>query len=464
VATVTYGPAVTNTVTSLIAGARARTPMVLIAGDTRDPLNLQNVEQAPIAAAAEAPFVEVRSVETWQDDVRGAFQLAVAQSRPIFLNIPVDLMWADVEDFEARQWHARADQKYPHEDALDAALGAVASARRPVILAGRGAMDPGARAALVELGDVLGAPLFTTLEANGLFDDEPYAGGIFGGLATDDGLAAIVESDCVLSFGAGLNRFTTERDSLLDGKSVIVCNDDPERARRDIPTSFVVEGDAEMVAQSMVKLLREAEIGTTGYRDSVGYAATPEKQAAETWGLQSAFTVIDEMLPRDQIMVYDAGRFLVTAYRAFSTVGRRRVVSSMQFGSIGMGMGYAIGAAVAAPDRPVALVVGDGGYMLGGFTELTTAIRYGLDVTVFVVNDGCYGAEYIQFEAKNMDASLSVLEWPDFAAVAKAAGGAGFRATSLHELREAVRAEAGPGPRLIDMRFDPATIGDPRAW
>ena len=134
----------------------------------------------------------------------------------------------------------------------------------------------------------------------------------------------------------------------------------------------------------------------------------------------------------------------------------------MHFGSIGMGMGYAIGAAVASPDRPVALIIGDGGHMLGGFTELTTAIRHGLDITVFVVNDGSYGAEYIQFEAKGMDPSLSVIEWPNFAAVAQAAGGVGFRATSLDELRQAVAAEVGPGPRLIDMRFDPAAIGDPR--
>jgi thiamine pyrophosphate-dependent acetolactate synthase large subunit-like protein len=119
-------------------------------------------------------------------------------------------------------------------------------------------------------------------------------------------------------------------------------------------------------------------------------------------------------------------------------------------------MAYAIGAAVAAPGRPVLLVTGDGGFMLGGLAEFNTAVRHKLDLVVAVCNDSSYGAEHIQFRRKNMDPGLSVFEWPDFASVADALGGQGVTVRTAADLDAAARAIAARGrPLLIDLKLDP---------
>ena len=83
------------------------------------------------------------------------------------------------------------------------------------------------------------------------------------------------------------------------------------------------------------------------------------------------------------------------------------------------------------------MVAGDGGFMLGGLTEFSTAVRHGVDVVVFVMNDGAYGAEYIQFRNKDMDPAISTFNWPDLGPVATALGGQGFTVRNLAELAAA---------------------------
>lgn len=462
VATVTHGPAFTNTVTALIEGARARIPMVLIAGDTAhaDESNLQNVPQRAVAAVAEAPFVEMRAPHTWRADLHRAFRIAVVESRPVVLDIPVDLMWADV-DAEGRDDGvvvSAGGPPPPREDDLDAALGVLAASRRPIVLAGRGAID--AKDDLIVLADRLGAALATTLGAKELFDGVPGDIGVFGGLSSDVGVQAIAASDCIIAFGASLNAFTTERDSLLEGKAVIVCDIDRSRARSDIAGATLIGGDAGEVARVTAELYAEAGLPPSAFRSTIPRPLSPEAPMVDSGPVEilAAYRMMRALLPRDQVLVTDGGRFLPLAWRALRVDHPRKLVPTIHFGSIGMGMGYAIGAAAVAPDVPVTLVTGDGGYMLGGFTEFTTAIRHGMDITVIVMNDGGYGAEWVQFADRAMDPSAALMEWPDFAAVATAAGATGASVTTMEQLREALAPGAARGPRLIDVRVDPGAV------
>ena len=121
-----------------------------------------------------------------------------------------------------------------------------------------------------------------------------------------------------------------------------------------------------------------------------------------------------------------------------------------------MGMAEAVGVCEAMTDRPVLLVTGDGGFMLGGLNEFNTAVRYGYDLIVVVCNDGSYGAEHVQFRNRGMDPSLSLFNWPDFAQVATALGGSGIAVRSdadFEMMRRAIKEREGP--LLIDLKLDP---------
>ena len=137
----------------------------------------------------------------------------------------------------------------------------------------------------------------------------------------------------------------------------------------------------------------------------------------------------------------------------------RHFVATTNFGSIGIGLQEAIGAGVAAPERPVVLFSGDGGFMMGGINEFNTAVRLGLDLIVIIANDSAYGAEHIQFLDRKMDPGLTEFHWPSFAQIAASLGGAGYEVRSMEDLETALGAlETRDRPVLIELKLDPHDV------
>src|SRR5438445_1166970 len=147
VATVTHGPALTNIVTPLVESVRGRQPLVVVAGDTAraDAGNLQEIDQRSVIEPTGAGFVQVRSFDSVVDDVASAFRRAETERRPIVLNVPIEFQWEEVEYQPTPRDHT-VQAIRPSDEALDRALGLIASARRPVVLAGVGASSKAAEA------------------------------------------------------------------------------------------------------------------------------------------------------------------------------------------------------------------------------------------------------------------------------------------------------------------------------
>lgn len=458
VATVTHGPAFTNTVTALVEASKARVPIVLIAGDTpSDELeNLQDVDQPPLARAAGASVVIARSPARAIEDLHRAFALAVANSGPVVFDVPVGFMWEQIVPSPLPASPRTPPNVRPSDDALEGAVEAILAARRPLVVGGRGAT--GARDDVALLANRLGAPLMTSLGGKGLFAGHPGDRGVLGTLSDPAGAATIGAADCVIAFGAGLNRFTTMGQSLLAGKTVIAVTTDPRRLRADPDTTIVLRGDAGETARALLRLIDEVEAPPTRFREHVEGAQRQEDPPPTP--IQQMLGVLERGFPRDRVLVTDGGRFLSLAWQGLSVPEPRLLVPTVSFGSIGLGIGHAIGAAVAEPTRPTLLVAGDGGLMLGGLMELSTFVRHSLNLTIVVLNDGGYGAEYVQFEARGMDPSLSLQAWPDFARVVEAFGGHGWTVSTVAELEAALEGvpSSDGAPSLIDIRLDPATI------
>lgn len=469
VATVTHGPGLTNTVTALVEGVRGRTPVVLLAGDTpvHDPANVQNIEQRELVATTGAGFVQVRTPDSAVDDLALAFRRAALECRPVVLNVPADFQWAEVGYAAVDRSAPTASPPAPDADDLDRAVGVIASARRPIVLAGRGAIRPAARASVLRLAERIGAPVATTLKAKDLFRGEPFDLGIFGTVSTPVASETIARSDCIVALGAGLNPLTTGRGSLLEGRAVVHCDVDPAHIGcSGVPVAGVV-GDSAVVAEAICAWLDEAGVQPSAFRSvdllhalqQQSRGDPPDRSTDETVDVRTALRRLEGVLPPERTLVTDAGRFMYEAWRALSVREPAHFVPTMNFGSIGLGLPAAIGAAYGAPDRPVVLVTGDGGFMLGGLVEFSTAVRHGVDLVVVVLNDGGYGAEHIQFRNRDMDPSLSLFAWPDLAGVAEALGGTGTtvrRLADLDGLRPLLAAR--DRPVLVDVRLDPDQV------
>ncbi len=471
VATVTHGPGLTNTITALVEGVKNETPMLLVAGDTpiENEQHLQNLDQHALVVATGAGFQPVRNVETIAEDVSTAVRRAHAERRPIVVNVPLNIEWDEV-DYEPRPaLNSPPVRLAPDPNQLESALGIIASSTRPVILAGRGAVLSGAREVLIELGDALGAPLATSLLGTGFFSDQPFNLGIHGTLSHEIAGEALAMADCLIVFGASLNFFTTDYQSLLAGKRVVHVNLDPSHIDRHATVDAGVVGDATVVAEAMIALLREAEHQPSSFRTADLEKKLQEFDLSNSYEDKSYDGAVDPRtltrqldagLPQDRQVVVDAGRFMLDAL-TMSVPNPRDLVTSHGFGAIGLGMSTAIGAAVAHPTRPTVLCIGDGGYMMGGLTELSTAVHLGLDLIVIVYNDGSYGAEHIQLVTKGMDPAASLHEWPDFCAVAESMGCDTAKITCLDDIDAALEVVKNrqPGrPVLIEASTDPDVV------
>lgn len=468
-ATVIKGPGVTNTLTALSDAARAKVPIVVIAADkatsVRDRDDLQYVPQRDFVIPTGAGFEQVRAPETALLDLWEARRRAIAESRPIVLDVPTDFTDVDIDYESPLPYPAAVGRTSPNTDELDVALGVIASARRPLILAGRGAAAPSSRDAILRLSKRLGAPLATTLRAKDLFRGEPGNLGIFGTLASDKASAAIAEADCIITFGSSLNYRTTDTGRLLRDKAIIQCDTNRAIIGQGATIQAAVVGDAGAVADAMASYLDEMEATATSFLSSIESAPaawTPPARTARipnTVDFLDALRVVEASVPDNRVLTVDNGRFMYSAYKWFRVPEPLSYVHTASVGSIGLGLGHAIGAALAAPGRPTLLVTGDGGFMNGGVAELRTAVNAGVDLIVVILNDSAFGAEHRRMVAHGVDPSPSTFNWPSFADVGAALGTQGWSVTDEESLTKVPEVVANrTGVLVIDIRLDPAAI------
>jgi thiamine pyrophosphate-dependent acetolactate synthase large subunit-like protein len=464
VASVTHGPAASNTVTAVVEAVRAHSPVLLIVGDTpskRD--HIQHIDLHGVFSATGAEYRRVLSPKHVVDDIARLLAQVSATNRPVVLDIPFDIHHAEIE-YEPAVFAQRDRQSVaPDPDAIDEALGRIASANRPLILAGRGAVEAGAKQTLEVLADLVGAPLATTASAKDLFQGHPYNLGICGASGTAWATDIIAKSDCVAVFGAGLNYYTTADGDLLRGKSVIHCDVDPSAIGRLFPASVSVIGDARKSAQAMVDQLVEAAISPTTFRSSqLGdgvLSRSPREDFVDqsdesTLDMRTAMVTLDEILPENRIVVTDGGRFTSAPWQYLHAPNARQFIHTFAFGSIGLGIPTAVGAAVAEPTVPTVVVTGDGGGMMN-LIEFSTAVREGLPFLLVVLNDGAYGAEYAKLDRAGFGGSASFMRWPEFSAIGVALGGNGFAVRSEQELRDAIAATDLSAQTIIDVKANP---------
>ncbi|MEO9340758.1 thiamine pyrophosphate-dependent enzyme [Mesorhizobium sp. SB112] len=473
VATVTHGPALANTAVALIEATKAGQPLLLIAGDTSpDDLNhLQKFDQKSFVAATGAGYVELTSPETASADLLRAIKMAVLERRPVVFNMRIDWQWSVPVSQRLTAGVPIQPELTPDYLAIEEAAAILAAAKRPIVLVGRGACDEAAKEALINLARRIDAPLATTLKASGLFLGQIHNLGIYGGLSNSAAMDIILSADTIIAFGAGLNKFTTGSGELLKEKRVVHVIADAKAVGRHYEPLLTILGSPLLVANQIVEMLDEAEIPGSGFAGAD--MAESLASATSMSGLENFLTplpqgrisflealcALDNVLPADRTLVTDLGRFVTLAWRALPVEHPHALVNTAHFGAIGCGLHQAIGAAVAHPEGKTVLVVGDGGFALGGPSELATVIEHNLDLIIILCNDACYGAEHVQFVARNMDAHLSRLSNPSFARVAQAYGLDAVSVTNHDELVDACAlVEQHKGPLFIELHADAAEV------
>ncbi|MER6176939.1 hypothetical protein [Streptosporangium sp. NPDC001681] len=247
--------------------------------------------------------------------------------------------------------------------------GVIASARRPLVLVGRGALDKDTRSAVLEFAQRLDAPPATTLRACNLYRANEGSAGVFGTLSTDRGTQTIADSDCVIAFGASLDTWTTGRNEPTERKAVVHVDIDRAKPGRDSTPATAVHGHAARVAPEFIDRLDAGELTVRLFRDEVLAHTSPNDlrwtaPLRDRLDFAGVLSALNAALPEAWMVAFDGGRLLGEAFKYTDTPGAAQQVLSTSFGAVGLGMGSAIGAACATAE-PTALVTG-GGSRRGG--------------------------------------------------------------------------------------------------
>jgi acetolactate synthase-1/2/3 large subunit len=475
------GPGFMYALTGLAEAAQDSVATLLVVGAPPPggrSFQFQWLDQAGLARPIAKAVVELREVAEVEPGTRRAVALALEdEPGPVLLQWAPGALAGSARPSEAARATVVPGPDAALEEACDRAAALLAGARRPIILAGQGAL---AAAGLVaDLAGRLGAPVATTTSGRGVVpEDHPWSLAFElarGGL---DGLNALAEAaDAVLVLGCKLGAASSGdfRLALPAGRTVRV---DTSRAvlAAGYPAAVEVCRPVEAFLPALARRLGPGPAGpgmgwptseVATWRARLSQGATGRLPEAAFGGLtpptaQALFGALRRALPREGIVVTDSGQHQELARRWLEVWSPRGLIVPSDFQSMGFGLPAAIGAALSAPGRPVVAVLGDGAFAMSAM-ELLTAVRLRLKLVVLVLADGHFNRIRLQQLATSGHAHGVDLLNPDFAAFAEAVGAA-------YEVVEGAaepvfqRALRRPGVTVLEVRSgDSAAVHRARA-
>lgn len=466
------GAATANAMNGLTTASRTGMPVLVVSGEAPASRPFANAPGPDLKAYAAGAILRAAGLATFTptrpETARSAFADALAEAssgRTAVLLIPIDVMSASVALPEGSPSVTIRPPPAPEparQTSIDAAARLLAASRRSVILGGVGAHRAGARPALEALAERTGSLLATSLKAKDLFRGHPYDLGIIGSSSHSLARRFVEQADTVIAFGASLNSFTLSSGTALPPVPLIHVDRIRSHVGRWSHADVAVVGDARLVAGQLAQALPERpaadkpfhqaetrrQIAAFDHRQDFSPAHTPRTLDPRTLALE-----LSAALPANRQVVYDGGNFTgVWAY--VSVPGPDHFTHTNDFGSIGLGLGAALGVARAHPERTTVLFIGDGGLLMS-MGELETIVREDLPIVVVLMNDAAYGAEVHILRSQNQPVAKAQFPDVDFAPIAEALGFTVRTLRTPSDLAAAAPLLAQPeGPVLLDCKIN----------
>ena len=475
-ASVTAGPGLTHAITALTAAVRASLPLVLYAGDVQQeaagPDSLQVLDHEAVARLTGAAYVRIDGRGDPFEIASDAIRRARDRRLPVLMSVPVDYAESSEDRTTRRETTgpgplAATDvagsrpSQAPAESLVREAEAALRRSRRPLFVIGTGAVEAGLVPTIRELAALCGARVCETFRAKGALDmDDPLSVGLFGPLAHAMDQSIQEQADLIIGLGADLHGFGAFVDALWSCSSYALgeearCAEGPDNAAGvALAAALEVLGRTDPAPPDEQPWTKSRAWCEAVESDLAEFSPPIESGAVDP---RLAMRHLDNLLPDDCVIVIGGGHFW-SFPTMYLSKRRREFVFPIEFGSIGMALPTGIGCATAT-GRPVVVIDGDGGLMMG-LPELESVVREGLDVTVVVINDSALGAEYHKAVARGFAPGGAAYRSVSFEATAQALGGQGRTIADLSDL-EAIRDIGHEDPeaaslKLIDVRSSTA--------
>jgi acetolactate synthase-1/2/3 large subunit len=432
---VTSGPGAGNTVTGLMTAMMDSVPMIVLCGQTVTWMLGKDAFQEADIFGITIPVVKhnylVKETDALPRIAREAYHIATTgRPGPVLIDIPKDISQGPFRGdlnapIDLPGYHPQTAFDID-EAQFDQAAALLAKSKRPVILAGQGAMIARADQELRKLAETLGAPVTTTLLGKGVFSEtHPLSLGMLGMHGTAYANKAVIECDLLFNVGSRFDdRIIGQPAKFCKDATIIHIDIDPAEAGKMIRPDLMITGDAKAALAGINR--RIGRLDTTEWLSRLdGYKKRHPLTYRKQGGLrmQQVIDELYELTAGEAIVTTDVGQHQMWAAQFYKNKESYHWLSSGGAGTMGFGFPAAIGAQLARPDKTVIAICGDGGFQMT-LCELATAQIHKLPIKIVVLNNHYLGMvrQWQELFFENRESGVDLIGNPDFCKLAAAYG------------------------------------------
>lgn len=457
----TSGPGATNLVTGIASAYMDSSPVVAITCNVANPIlgkdSFQEIDIAGISMPITKYNFIVKDVKELAGVLRRAFRIARSgRPGPVLVDITKDVTAAETE-YEPKSIAVASMQELPVTEKLTEAISLLRAAKKPCIMAGGGAILSEAAPALKRFAHKLDAPVCCTLMGQGAFDqnDTLYTG-MVGMHGTKTSNYTVSDCDLLVVVGARFSDRVAGSPKQFAAKAKILQIDiDEAEVNKNIHVAAALIGDAGQILSCLAESLEQQH-----HREWLSEISRRKEQfplqVGEGLTGPRVIRELDALTPDDAIIVTEVGQHQMWAAQHYSYRNPRTFLTSGGLGTMGFGLGAAIGAQSAMPERVVVNVAGDGCFRMN-MNELATVAREELPLIELIVNNHALGMvrQWQTLFYEKRYSSTVLRDHVDYCKIAEAMGIRAYCVTSVEELRAALsEAVASRKPAVLDVRID----------
>jgi acetolactate synthase, large subunit, biosynthetic type len=457
----TSGPGATNLVTGIASAYMDSSPVVAITCNVANPIlgkdSFQEIDIAGISMPITKYNFIVKDVKELAGVLRRAFRIARSgRPGPVLVDITKDVTAAETE-YEPKSIAVASMQELPVAEKLTEAISLLRAAKKPCIMAGGGAILSEAAPALKRFAHKLDAPVCCTLMGQGAFDqnDRLYTG-MVGMHGTKTSNYTVSDCDLLVVVGARFSDRVAGSPKQFAAKAKILQIDvDEAEVNKNIHVAAALIGDAGQILSCLAESLEQQH-----HREWLSEIQRRKEQfplqVGEGLTGPRVIRELDALTPDDAIIVTEVGQHQMWAAQHYCYRSPRTYLTSGGLGTMGFGLGAAIGAQSAMPERVVVNVAGDGCFRMN-MNELATVAREELPLIELIVNNHALGMvrQWQTLFYEKRYSSTVLRDHVDYCKIAEAMGIRAYCVTSVEELRAALsEAVASRKPAVLDVCID----------
>lgn len=456
----TSGPGATNLVTGIATAFMDSVPMVAITGNVgtgslgRD--SFQEVDITGVTMPVTKHNYMVKDVTRLAETLREAFFIAASgRPGPVLVDVPKDIQQA-VTEYEPAA--PRQIKPYFHEsEYVDRAVEHINAAKRPVMYVGGGCVISGASEELVEVSEKMDIPVACSMMGLGCFPaSHPNFMGMIGMHGKANVAEALEEADLIIAIGCRFDdRVAGDRKNFCKQAKIVHIDIDLAELGKNVKPDVAVMADAKLALRAMLPRLKKQTDGSWIKHRRERAEADLLLGSDGKLCPRRVIKAVEAAGDPDKVVVTDVGQHQMWVAQTYDFNAPRKLITSGGLGTMGYGMGAAIGACMGSGKQTV-LFTGDGSFHMN-FNEIVTAAKLGLDITVFIMDNHTLGmVRQWQTLFYHKHYSSTDINYPtDFMKLADALGATGFKVDRNEDIEKTVaKAFATKGVKIVDCIID----------